>query len=809
MFVLCPTRSGSTLLRCLLNAHPLVCAPHELHLTDLGVTAGSPYAQMALDVAGLSVREVEHLLWDRLLHRLLSGSGKAVLVVKTPSSVLAWERLAEAWPRARWVFLVRHPANVYASAVEAGADRGQDELAVQVLRYLTRLEQARAGLSGPTVRYEDLTADPVRVTHELCDFLQVPWEERMLSYGAAEHGPFLYGIGDWGPKIRAGGVVAGRELPPAAQIPGFLVPICQAWGYLGSGPDESPVSMPAQPYELAASDLTHTPGGRRLVSLPRLIMTACVKDEQDVIRGWLDYHLARGVARILVRDTGSADLTLPILREYAAGGRVSLIEEPRPDFDQSAWVTDLAAQATSRHHADFVLHGDADEFWWPAEGNLATAFAQVAGDVAAVAVRRWNFLLAAEETGRWWERLQARDLRQVNYEGRPLHPKHAHRGLGQIVVDHGAMGLSGPGCAQPWTHPGLEILHFPARTRTQLTRKVRHGTLALDRTAGLPPGTGSTWRTMAAGAATGLLHAVLDQQCLDSAGVAATARAGTVVRDERLSRFLTSLHSQGRLGRSDLAVIIPVAGQHQLTRDLLADLRRDSHPCTVYIVDNGGDYQPVADEHVLRPGKNLHWSGGCNLGLLTAQDQGHLAYVLCSTTTSGSAPGSCPPWPQHGTLPPAPGWSARSTTGTGPSSAPATPAPPATTVPPRVSIRCRSWTALACSSRTPPFGGLGCSTNAPGPATGGAATRITPCGYARPAAPSGPPSAPTSTISAAAPPLPPPGTTKPRPKPRTTTAWQPNGEPTGATCSTPASITCPGPAWSSSGSPAPWAERSL
>jgi hypothetical protein len=35
-------------------------------------------------------------------------------------------------------------------------------------------------------------------------------------------------------------------------------------------------------------------------------MTACVKDEQDVIRGWLDYHLARGVAEILVRDTGSA-----------------------------------------------------------------------------------------------------------------------------------------------------------------------------------------------------------------------------------------------------------------------------------------------------------------------------------------------------------------------------------------------------------------------------------------------------------------------------------------------------------------------
>jgi LPS sulfotransferase NodH len=82
VIVLCTTRSGSTLLRCLLDAHPAIRAPHELHLADLRVELASPYVRMSLDVAGLEVAEVEHLLWDRLLHRelrrcwwLRSGAG--------------------------------------------------------------------------------------------------------------------------------------------------------------------------------------------------------------------------------------------------------------------------------------------------------------------------------------------------------------------------------------------------------------------------------------------------------------------------------------------------------------------------------------------------------------------------------------------------------------------------------------------------------------------------------------------------------------------------------------------------------------
>jgi len=232
VFLLSPTRAGSTLLRCLLNAHPAVHAPHELHVGHLRVGFDSPYARLSMDLLGLDGHELEHLLWDRLFHRQLAGSGKRVLVDKTPDNVLVWERLARAWPKARFLFLVRHPANILASAVEGGRDRDRDELAGQVLTYLDCVQDAQQALPGLTVRYEDLVGDPVPVLRQVCRFLGVEWAPEMLDYGAVEQGPFFYGVGDWGDKIRSGRVQPDRPPPEPAEIPDFLVPTCRAWGNL-------------------------------------------------------------------------------------------------------------------------------------------------------------------------------------------------------------------------------------------------------------------------------------------------------------------------------------------------------------------------------------------------------------------------------------------------------------------------------------------------------------------------------------------------------------------------------------------------
>jgi hypothetical protein len=232
VFILSSIRSGSTLLRCVLNSHSLIHAPHELHLVDLSVHLESRFSRLAMQVADLDERQLEHLLWDRVLHRELTRSGKRIIVDKTPTNVLRWQRVAECWPDARYIFLLRHPVRVTESAIAARPHATAAESTELVQLFLTHLEEARQHLPGTTVRYEQLTGQPETVTRELCDYLGVGWEPDMVEYGSHDHGPFLSGIGDFTERIRAGRVLPGRPDPTTADIPEELRPFCRSLGYL-------------------------------------------------------------------------------------------------------------------------------------------------------------------------------------------------------------------------------------------------------------------------------------------------------------------------------------------------------------------------------------------------------------------------------------------------------------------------------------------------------------------------------------------------------------------------------------------------
>jgi hypothetical protein len=226
VFILSAVRSGSTLLRAILGEHSQLYAPHELHLKDVRVSLDGSFARQSMAELGLDARALEHMLWDRLMHDLLARSGKAVFVNKTPTDVFIWERIADCWPDARYLFLLRHPAAIAASWAEAQIHWTFDQAVDDTLRYLTALERARRELPGLTVRYEELTAEPAVVVKEICEYLGVAWEPEMLRYQDRE---FNAGIGDWSLKIHS-----GRPLPnPAApaEVPGSLRAVCQALGY--------------------------------------------------------------------------------------------------------------------------------------------------------------------------------------------------------------------------------------------------------------------------------------------------------------------------------------------------------------------------------------------------------------------------------------------------------------------------------------------------------------------------------------------------------------------------------------------------
>jgi hypothetical protein len=228
-FVLSSVRSGSTLLRVVLDSHSQVHAPPEMHLRDIAVQTKSKYVDRTLTALDLDARALEYLLWDRLLHRELARHGKRQLVNKTPNDVFIVDRIRECWPDARLIFLLRHPAAIEASRMETRKGKDTPERNREmVLRYITALEDARRRYDGLTVRYEELASEPERVTKELCAFLGLRWERSMLDYGRHDR-HFKPGLGDWKAKIKSGKIQP--PTPPPPEVHPDLVPFVEAWGY--------------------------------------------------------------------------------------------------------------------------------------------------------------------------------------------------------------------------------------------------------------------------------------------------------------------------------------------------------------------------------------------------------------------------------------------------------------------------------------------------------------------------------------------------------------------------------------------------
>ena len=233
VFVICTLRSGSTLLRVLLDSHSQIRSPHELHLRYVSVDFDQKWAERSMKELGLDERAAEYLLWDRLLHRELTASRKSIIADKTPNNVFIVDRLREAWPDARFIFLLRHPGAIARSRQKYKGE-GADEL---IIKYVEALEAARQTYDGHTVRYEDLTENPERELRGICDFLGVAYEPAMLEYGQFDHGRYKSGLGDWNEKIKSGAIQPPEPPPPLDEIDPALREMCAKWGYL-----EAPVS---------------------------------------------------------------------------------------------------------------------------------------------------------------------------------------------------------------------------------------------------------------------------------------------------------------------------------------------------------------------------------------------------------------------------------------------------------------------------------------------------------------------------------------------------------------------------------------
>jgi Glycosyl transferase family 2 len=153
----------------------------------------------------------------------------------------------------------------------------------------------------------------------------------------------------------------------------------------------------------------------------KLAMTLTVRNEADIIEDNLRYHRAQGVDFFIVLDNGSTDQTVEILESYEPTGILKLVSLPGNMLTIQRKGNTQIARLAYEMGADWVIHNDADEFWWPVTGNLKDALQAIPDDQGIVLAPRTEFLPRPDGAGSFAERMT---LREARFR-RP--PKTAHR----------------------------------------------------------------------------------------------------------------------------------------------------------------------------------------------------------------------------------------------------------------------------------------------------------------------------------------------------------------------------------------------
>jgi hypothetical protein len=234
----CP-RSGTTLLRRMVDAHPHLAIIHETEWVPrwfekgIGITSDGLVTPELIDRL-LEFRKFTDLRISREeLKSLLEGGepvsypsfvsgvfdlygraqGKRLVGEKSPGYVRYLRTLHALWPRARFVHLIRDGRDVCLSVMNwKKADRtagryapwAEDPVSTAALWWEWHVRLGReAGASFGLyheMRHESLVADPASECRALCAFLGLPYHEAMLrfhegreqrSWGRSAKGPWL------------------------------------------------------------------------------------------------------------------------------------------------------------------------------------------------------------------------------------------------------------------------------------------------------------------------------------------------------------------------------------------------------------------------------------------------------------------------------------------------------------------------------------------------------------------------------------------------------------------------------------------
>ncbi|MBO0731612.1 MAG: sulfotransferase, partial [Acidimicrobiaceae bacterium] len=211
-------RSGTTMLRNMLAAHPLLAAPLDEGFFVTQVFGEMKLAHRTDDVAwaweltkahrffqawDLDTEALDAVIAERppasyadllrvLFAALAAREHKPFSMDKCTAYSLHWEWLAEQFPTTRFALIVRDPREVCMSqAVQYFSHGGVAGAAWWWLFHVMGTKKVAAALGDRwlEIRYEDLVADPVKQLDALCRHAGIEFDEAMLRYPDAGSKP--------------------------------------------------------------------------------------------------------------------------------------------------------------------------------------------------------------------------------------------------------------------------------------------------------------------------------------------------------------------------------------------------------------------------------------------------------------------------------------------------------------------------------------------------------------------------------------------------------------------------------------------
>ena len=322
MFVLCMGRTGSTLLRLILDTHPDLACPPETNLPALCVQLAVVWsliegAPLALqrgdappeipDAAIAGIRQTMDLMTAPYLKR----RGKKLYCDKSLGTAMHAELLTRIYPGTRFICLYRHPMDVISSGLDAcpwglngyGFDQyiaGSPGNAVMAMaRYWDDHAHAIAAVEEKhpdrccRVRYEDMVRDPERVAAGIFDFIGAPpapgTARAVFSREHERFGPADYKIWHTA-EISRDSIGKSDAVPTGLIPPPILDSINELLGKLGYVTVDEKWGTADMPASLLVTDgdVTASPGGVQVAEQTALPPEAAV----------LADRLAAGVARV-------------------------------------------------------------------------------------------------------------------------------------------------------------------------------------------------------------------------------------------------------------------------------------------------------------------------------------------------------------------------------------------------------------------------------------------------------------------------------------------------------------------------------